>query len=189
MKNYLAQFTGRQVGAIGAVRSFAVAVSAPTEAAAGLRLYDTHEHITRLTLTEQPALPAIQPEDFAAFLGLLELLRDANHDRDFGSGEDALAACTGGVAREYLDKLAHYPSPGAEPVASRLTAEQRAALMELDKAVTAKDSDGATAALVIALGGRLGWPEQLRLLLIRVRDAVRYRQWAMAETMLANLED
>lgn len=186
MKNYLAQFTGRQVGAIGAVRSFAVAVSAPTEAAAGLRLYDTHEHITRLTLTEQPALPAIQPEDFAAFLGLLELLRDANHDRDFGSGEDALAACTGGVAREYLDKLAHYPSPGAEPVASRLTAEQRAALMEVDKAVTFHDNRVFPA---LAAAFALGWPTGVRAMLGRVKAAVEMGQWAMAETMLANLED
>ncbi len=47
MKTYELTFQGRQVGAIGAFCDFTVRISADTIENAWLRLYDTHEHITR----------------------------------------------------------------------------------------------------------------------------------------------
>lgn len=48
---YHAKFWGRRVGAIGVWSCHAVDVDAPDEEAARLKLYDTHEHISALTLT------------------------------------------------------------------------------------------------------------------------------------------
>jgi hypothetical protein len=45
MPRYRIEFVGRQVGAIGVTYRQVVEVEAENEEAAGLKLYDTHEHI------------------------------------------------------------------------------------------------------------------------------------------------
>lgn len=52
MKHWIATFTGREVGAIGAFSPFTVAVEGDDEDAAKLALYKTHEHISNLALSE-----------------------------------------------------------------------------------------------------------------------------------------
>ncbi len=52
MKRFLFEFTGREVGAIGVMQEFSVIVNADNEESARLTIYDTHEHITQLIVTE-----------------------------------------------------------------------------------------------------------------------------------------
>lgn len=54
MKTYLAKFHGREAGAIGIFSAHTATVQAANEEAARLKLYDTHEHITRLQLLPVP---------------------------------------------------------------------------------------------------------------------------------------
>lgn len=54
---YLAQFVGRTRGAIGIFYPCEVTVEAANQEAARLKLYDTHEHIQGLVLTEKPDNP------------------------------------------------------------------------------------------------------------------------------------
>lgn len=48
---YRAEFTGKVKGAIGSPAPFLLLIDAETPEAATLKLYDTHEHLERLTLT------------------------------------------------------------------------------------------------------------------------------------------
>ena len=48
MKEYKFQFEGRQVGAIGTFSGFAKTVESDSLENAILKLYDTHEHISKL---------------------------------------------------------------------------------------------------------------------------------------------
>jgi hypothetical protein len=43
--NYIAHFIGKNKGAIGVLQNHRVAVEAPNEEAARLKLYETHDHI------------------------------------------------------------------------------------------------------------------------------------------------
>ncbi len=52
MKRYLLTFTGREVRAIGSFQDFREVIDAPDEAAARLKIYDTHEHISNLKVFE-----------------------------------------------------------------------------------------------------------------------------------------
>lgn len=59
MKTFECYFTGRKVGAIGAFCEFIVTVEAENEDAARLKLYDTHEHISKLMIRDIP--PGLAP--------------------------------------------------------------------------------------------------------------------------------
>jgi hypothetical protein len=52
MKQYQANFTGREVGAIGIFYDINHVIEANNEEEAKLKLYDYYEHINNLTLTE-----------------------------------------------------------------------------------------------------------------------------------------
>jgi len=51
MGKYLLKFNGRKVGAIGVFGDFKLIVNADNEKEAILKAYDTHEHLTRLTVS------------------------------------------------------------------------------------------------------------------------------------------
>ncbi len=52
MKRYVATFNGRTVGAIGIRYRCHIEVEAEDAKAAGLKLYETHEHISDVRITE-----------------------------------------------------------------------------------------------------------------------------------------
>lgn len=79
---YLATFTGRLVGAIGIFYGHSVEVEGETEEAARLALYDTHDHITGLSL---------------------EPLRAADYDREHTNGGKPLGVWEE-VDREAFDE-------------------------------------------------------------------------------------
>lgn len=64
MTHYIAFFNGRLKGAIGIFHTCRVEVSAETPEEARLKLYETHDHITALTLhpvdEEKPETPFIR---------------------------------------------------------------------------------------------------------------------------------
>jgi len=59
MNTYTATFAGRELGAIGIFQSFSVEVKAKDVEAAKLKLYDTHEHITRCKIVLKDELEYI----------------------------------------------------------------------------------------------------------------------------------
>lgn len=59
MKTFECYFTGRQVGAIGIMGEFIVTVQAEDEDKAKLKIYKTHEHISKWFAREIP--PGLAP--------------------------------------------------------------------------------------------------------------------------------
>jgi len=83
MKTYTFKFTGRQIGAIGKFSLFTIQIEAYDENAARVALYDTHEHITGLTVsTPKPKLPTVS-ELKALFVSLKKHIGD-----DYRASED-----------------------------------------------------------------------------------------------------
>ena len=52
MKKYDVAFTGREVGAIGICSRFCFEIEAESEDAARLKIYETHEHLMRVNISE-----------------------------------------------------------------------------------------------------------------------------------------
>lgn len=52
MKRFLLTFKGREVGGIGTFSDFRQVIDAPDEAAARIKIYATHEHLTGLKVHE-----------------------------------------------------------------------------------------------------------------------------------------
>lgn len=54
MKTFKCYFTGRKVGAIGIFYDFIVTVQAENEEQARLKVYETHEHLSKWSAREIP---------------------------------------------------------------------------------------------------------------------------------------
>ena len=61
MKTYHCKFHGKLAGAIGISYAHIVTVQAETPEAANLKLYDTHDHIMHLEITE--VKPEVRNDD------------------------------------------------------------------------------------------------------------------------------
>lgn len=64
MDKWFIQFKGRQVGAIGTKQNYAVNVEADTPQDALLKVYNTHDHLSRLYLTNQTTGHSYKGFDF-----------------------------------------------------------------------------------------------------------------------------
>ncbi len=70
MKRYAATFNGRTVGAIGIRYLHHIEVEAEDEKAARLKLYETHEHISDVRITEVMMVSSCCKRGFTAPRGM-----------------------------------------------------------------------------------------------------------------------